>query len=126
MTPESEYWRVGAMAVTNTKCWRENPRLAASPRAGGRQEPLMILNCEEADDQTAQGWQAWRAFDDVKGGEFSPELVHGARVRELKYLMDRKVYEYSTCAEVSRRTGKLPSRLKWIDSNKGDSLRPNI
>ena len=96
----------GGDRIAGETCLKEDPLMVASPQASCRQEHLMILNCEEADDQTAQGWQAWRAFDDVKGGELSPELVHGARVRELKYLMDRKVYEYSTCAEASRKTGR--------------------
>ena len=83
---------------------------------------LDILNVEEPDET----WENCRAFDDVKGGELLPQLVHDARCRELKYLAQRRVYEYSSTSLAYRRTGKRPLRLKWIDSNKGDTAHPNV
>ena len=64
-------------------------------------------------------WEGWCAHDDVKGGELPPKLVHDARVRELEYLAERKVYAYASTSMAIRRTGKRPLRLKSIDSNKG-------
>merc|ERR1712051_129066 len=61
-----------------------------------------------------------------KGGELRPDQVHAARMRELKYLMDRHVYTYASRSEAIRRTGRRPLRLKWIDSNKGDLVNPNL
>ena len=76
--------------------------------------PLDILNSEPEptfEDPTGE-WSDWFAEDDVKGGELPPQLVHDARVRELSYLKDRKVYEYSSVQEAIRPTGRKPLRLK--------------
>ena len=41
-------------------------------------------------------------------------------MRELKYLSERKVYEYFSTAAAIQISGRRPLRLKWIDVNKGD------
>ena len=48
-----------------------------------------------------------------------PREVNNARGKEIKYLWDMEVYEYSTEAEARARTGRNPVGLKWIDTNKG-------
>ena len=77
-----------------------------------------------------EGWKdfdkEWQAFDDVKGGELPAHLVRSARLRELRYLAERRVYEYASTSEAMKRTHRRPLGLKWIDCNKGDSLHPNI
>jgi hypothetical protein len=97
---------------------------------------LEILRCEgDPRDETevvdAIGLDAihsadeWVASDDVKRGALDPERVMDARAKELQYLRDHGVYEYVTVAEAKATSGKPPLRLKWIDSNKGDSEHPN-
>ena len=54
-----------------------------------------------------------------------PKGVMEARAKELQYLRDHGVYEYATVAEAKATSGKPPLRLKWIDSNKGDTEHPN-
>merc|ERR1712155_389724 len=71
-------------------------------------------------------YRGWMASDDVKGGSLPAHLVHSARLKELKYLQDRKVYEYASVADAIRCTGKKPLGLKWIDTNKGDNVSVNI
>ena len=68
--------------------------------------------------------EEWEAEDDVKGGPLDPREVKAARQKELQYLWDMEVYEYSTEAEVRARTGRNPVGLMWIDTNKGSAEAP--
>ena len=69
-------------------------------------------------------FEEWEAEDDVKGGPLDPGEVITAREKEIKYLWDMVVYEYSTEAEARARTGRNPVGLKWIDTNKGSAEAP--
>ena len=68
--------------------------------------------------------EEWEAEDDVKGGPCDPHEVKNAREKEIKYLWDMEVYEYSTEAKARARTGRKPAGLKWIDTNKGGAEAP--
>ena len=62
---------------------------------GAEAYPLEILQLEEDSNAHAQwdgDWKGWSACDDVKGGPLPAHLVHSARLKELQYLKDRKVY----------------------------------
>ena len=41
-------------------------------------------------------------------------------------MKTRRVYDYFSTSEAVRRTGRRPLRLKWIDSNKGDTKDYNV
>ena len=49
--------------------------------------------------------EEWEAEDNVKGGPLDPREVKIAREKEIKFLWDMEVYEYSTEAEARARTG---------------------
>ena len=68
--------------------------------------------------------EEWEAEDDVKGGPLDPHEVKNACKKEIKYLWDMEVYEYSTEAEARARTGRKPIGLKRIDTNKGSAEAP--
>ena len=75
----------------------------------------------DADEEPPEEWEA---EDDVKDGPLDPHEVEIAREKEIKYLWDMEVYEYSTEAEATARTGRNPVGLKWIDTNKGSAETP--
>ena len=54
----------------------------------------------------------WEAEEDVKGEPLDPREVKSARDKEMKYLWDMEVYEYSTEAEAPARTGRNPVGLQ--------------
>ena len=85
---------------------------------------ILATDHEDPPEGDVAPWSEWKATDDVHGGELPPQLVLEARHRELQYLRDRKVYTYASFREAIQRTGKPPLRLKWIDTNKGDSQAP--
>ena len=65
------------------------------------------------------------AEDDVKGGPLDPHEAKNAREKEVKYLWDMKLYEYSTEAEARARTGRNPVGFKWIDTTK-EAPKPHV
>ena len=75
-------------------------------------------------DEDEEPLKEWEAEDDVKVGPLEPHEVKAARQKEIQYLWDMKVYEYSTEAESRARTGRKPVGLKWIDTNKGSAEAP--
>ena len=74
--------------------------------------PKLDVLAVDADKATPEEWEA---EDDVKGGPLDPREVKAARQKEIQYLWDMEVYEYSTEAVVG---------LKWIDTNKGSAEAP--
>ena len=81
------------------------------------------VECHNADDNDddPEGWIA-----DVHGGALPAVLVIAARKKEIKYLLDRKAYSYATEAEAWIKVRRKPIKLKWIDSNKGDTREYRI
>ena len=75
--------------------------------------PMLDILAVDADEGPPEEWEA---EDDVKGGPLDPREVKTAREKEIKYLWDMEVYEYSTEAESRRRTGRNPVGLKWIEA----------
>ena len=75
------------------------------------------------DNHTAD--DKYEAYDDVSDDPLIPSLVQAARKEELQYFKEMKVYEYAPLAECLKVTGKQPIGTRWIDTNKGDSSRPN-
>ena len=65
------------------------------------------------------------AYDDVSGQELVPELMIKARQDEIAYFRDMGVYEKVDVHECWKQTGKAPIAVRWVDTNKGDSAKPN-
>ena len=64
--------------------------------------PKLDILAVDADEEPPEEWEA---EDDVKGGPLDPREVKNAREKEIQYLLDIEVYEYSTEAEARARTG---------------------
>ena len=110
----------GHLAILNA----EEPELTDRCQDGaGSKEPGYLIDRYHDGDGS---WDDWCAYDNVKGSELPAKLVYDARRRELEYLSQRKVYEYASTSRAYQRTGRRPLRLKWIDTNKGGTLHPNI
>ena len=61
------------------------PRGAPTSSAIGNLEILAMEEDRDSAEHFETDWDGWLATDDVKGGELSPQLVHDARTKELKY-----------------------------------------
>ena len=56
-----------------------------------------------------------------RAGPLDPHEVKNAREKDIKYLWDMEVNEYSTGAEAQARTERNPVGLKRIDTKKGSA-----
>ena len=76
----------------------------------GTSDPLQHhLPLPKLDIQAVDPPEEWEAEDDVKGGPLDPHEVKNAREKEIEYLWDMEVYEYSTEAEARGRRRTQPS-----------------
>ena len=64
--------------------------------------------------------------DDMSGGRLDPAAVIKAREEEMSFIRSYNVYVKVPIEESYRETGKGPVSTKWLDTNKGDSVHPNI
>eukprot|EP00929_Paragymnodinium_shiwhaense_P048611 TRINITY_DN24555_c0_g1_i1.p1 TRINITY_DN24555_c0_g1~~TRINITY_DN24555_c0_g1_i1.p1 ORF type:complete len:587 (+),score=99.23 TRINITY_DN24555_c0_g1_i1:363-2123(+) len=78
--------------------------------------------CEEPAVPDGEWYAYW---DDVNGGYLDPKLVEEARASERDWVAKQQVCVVVPVAECWAETGKLPIPLRWVDTNKGDHLRPN-
>ena len=82
--------------------------------------------CEEVGEVThvVEPWK--RYWDDISGKELLPELVQAARQEELKVVDEMGVWEVRPLSECLEVTGKKPTKVRWVDVNKGDTDSPNV
>ena len=78
--------------------------------------------CEEPFVPPGEWYEYW---DDVHGVQLDKKLVEEARQVERDWVKKQGVYEVVPLTMCFEETGKRPISLRWIDTNKGDSLRPN-
>ena len=64
--------------------------------------------------------------DVLTGQLLDPELVRLGREAEMSFLQQWQVYSYADWDEAKRVTGKPPISTKWVHTNKGDDLSPNV
>ena len=69
------------------------------------------------EDMDAKLQEAW---DDVSGAALDPKEVRRARLKEIQYIKDKKVWRRIPRQEALRRGYKIV-KGRWIDVNKGDS-----
>jgi hypothetical protein len=86
---------------------------------------LELIDDDEAELDLNHVDEIEEAFDDVKGGSLDARLVREARLKELKILWEREVYQYADVGEAQQKRKQLIG-LKWIDTNKGDEVSPNV
>ena len=58
-------------------------------------------------------------WDDAKGGMLDPRLVTFVRQEEVRFVKGRQVYDKVPWETAIQRTGRLPIRTRWVDTNKG-------
>ena len=74
--------------------------------------PKLDILAVYPDEELQEEWEAEKTMS--KGGPLDPHEVKNAREKEIKYLWDMEVYEYSTEAEALARTGRKPVGFKLI------------
>ena len=64
-------------------------------------------------------------YDELTGLEMEPDMVRAARRTEMEFMATLNVWSYSTVAQAHADIGRAPFGVRWIDSDKGDSTRPD-
>ena len=92
------------------------------------------VNEEEA-SATETGESTFREEDDEwsehyvdeKTGEPLPQdLVKAAVDGEVQFMHKIKLYDYAAIEECYERTGKAPTSAKWVRTNKGTAIEPDV
>ena len=63
-------------------------------------------------------------WDDVNSKQLDSNLTRAARKEEVEAIHEMKVYQKVPTSMCYQETGKRPVGTRWIDTNKGDSLKP--
>ena len=70
-------------------------------------------------------WQGWH-WDDMKGGWLEPELFAKARREEVEYIRHHKIHTRVPTETCLRVTEKAPIQTGWVETDKGQSGKPNV
>merc|ERR1739836_245809 len=85
-----------------------------------QQNLLQQLKLAEEPDRPELG----AAYDDVSGAPLDAKEVYKARMEEVAFTREMRLYDKVPIEECWRNTGKAPISTKWIDINKGDDRVP--
>ena len=75
------------------------------------------------DEDGQPGYQYW---DDTSGEVLDGGLTREARQEEVDVIRQVQVYRKVPIAMCLAETGKRPIGTRWVDTNKGDKLKPKI
>ena len=82
------------------------------------------LSVPDVDEKAVQSQQKY--YDDVTGFELCPKRVHSARMEELKFLDKLGVWKIVDRNEAMSMTGYRPIGVRWVNTNKGDHINPEV
>ena len=91
----------------------------AAKRGPGNAKPLPSRIC-----MLKQNGKNWVAYDDVTGLELDANKVYDARLKEVEFVHEKKVWSKIRRAD-ARRKGWKVLKGRWVDVNKGDDENPN-
>ena len=77
--------------------------------------------CHESEQDFTNMEYAW---DDVNNCELNVDKVKEARAAEMAYFRKMKVYKKVPIQRCKDVTGKMPIKVKWVDTNKQDETNP--
>ena len=64
--------------------------------------------------------------DDLTGQPLDPVLCREARKKEMEFVKDKGLWVKRSISECWKRTGRPPVTVRWVETNKGDDVNPNI
>ena len=89
------------------------------------------MDCDEAVDKVfyflmlAEKDGAQTFLDDITGQPLDERILRTALRLEMEYFRDKVVYAKAPRAEATKRIGKQPIGIRWVDVNKGDDEEAN-
>ena len=68
----------------------------------------------------------YNLMDDLSGDSLPASLVTLAKREEITEMYRRQVWIEKPIEECMKDTGKPPIPVRWVVTNKGDTLHPNV
>ena len=84
-----------------------------------------IINENELGSVSHDQTGAKRYWDDMSGKELKADPVEAARAEEIATVKKMNVWVKVDRDQCMRETGRPPIKLRWVDVNKGDNMKPN-
>ena len=85
---------------------------------GGGADSQQVLKFKIADNE--------KFIDDLTGQPLDPALCRAARAKEMQFVKDKGLWVKRTIKECWDRTNGPPVTVRWVETNKGDDVCPNI
>jgi hypothetical protein len=82
------------------------------------------MEMDEEEDADEEEWR--EAWDDVRGGSLKYNEVVEARREEIEYTARSGIWELKPIAKCWERTGKGPTGVRWVDTNKGSEAESDV
>ncbi len=84
-----------------------------------------------ADDQRRRGTHrrsgtSGKTYDALTRQLLDEEQVIQGKETKMTFIHQWRVYDYADYSEAYDRTGKKPISTKWVCTNKGDDMAPNV
>ena len=121
---------IQAMETGSAQGWFPGADEAATPKPlaglsallhanGTTNNPLPVPEHEE-EAHLAELYEGGEFVDDITGKSLDKDMTIKARLLELNFFRQHQVY-----TKVPKESWMRPISTKWLDSNKGDKLKPN-
>ena len=81
----------------------------------------VVTGCDDEIMAISSGY-----VDDLTGTQLDTELVKAAIAKELAYFEDKEVWTLVPRTDARKYTGKEPISVRWVHTNKGDDVAPNM
>lgn len=114
-TEDSEGWTGECILRESWAHTTREEEASQVDRAGGLPGPLVFTNVPE-----------YSLVDDLSGEPLPSPLVTLARREEVTEMYRREVWVARSIEDCFRDTGQPPIPVRWVVTNKGDVLRPNV
>ena len=91
---------------------------------GGLEDTAMVNDLKRRNQWDTQHGKP--TYDALTNQLLNEELVIQGKEAEMKFLHKWAVYEYADYAEAHAETGKRPISTRWVCTNKGDNITPDV
>ena len=85
-----------------------------------------IGGCSVVSGHDASVTSVGKYLDALTGTPLNQTLVEAAIAKELKYFEDKEVWKLVPLAEARKVSGTAPVTVRWVHTNNGDDISPNM
>ena len=87
---------------------------------------IQEVRIEIKDEEEAEDGEWMESWYDMKGGNLKWKEVVEARGKEIDFMVKRGMWEVRPRTECWEKTGKNPTGVRWVDTNKGSDEETDV